>query len=158
MAPRISSSSSIELLEKLAAITPRPAINLVLYHGVLAPRSLALTGRPLPPRVLGLDRVLARSQSSRYGYPGPVDLGRADAQRVRCDVLASPRCRGRLQVISTLQDPLAGQTILIHRARSSTPAPAALTGPASQSFSRGCPCHPAAPPLGPTKAPLRRLP
>jgi hypothetical protein len=29
----------IELLEKLAAITPRPAINLVLYHGVLAPHA-----------------------------------------------------------------------------------------------------------------------
>jgi hypothetical protein len=29
----------LELLEKLAAITPRPRINLVLYHGVLAPHA-----------------------------------------------------------------------------------------------------------------------
>src|SRR5215469_9436995 len=29
----------IELLERLAALTPRPRINLVLYHGVLAPPS-----------------------------------------------------------------------------------------------------------------------
>jgi hypothetical protein len=27
----------IEFLEKLAAIIPRPAVNLLLYHGVLAP-------------------------------------------------------------------------------------------------------------------------
>ena len=27
----------LEMLEKLAALTPRPRINLVLYHGVLAP-------------------------------------------------------------------------------------------------------------------------
>jgi hypothetical protein len=27
------------LLERLAAITPRPRINLVLYHGVLAPHA-----------------------------------------------------------------------------------------------------------------------
>src|SRR5437762_2224096 len=27
----------VELLEKLAALTPRPRINLVLYHGILAP-------------------------------------------------------------------------------------------------------------------------
>ena len=27
----------VEFLEKLAALTPRPAINLILYHGVLAP-------------------------------------------------------------------------------------------------------------------------
>lgn len=29
----------IELLERLAVLTPRPRINLVLYHGVLAPRA-----------------------------------------------------------------------------------------------------------------------
>src|SRR3989442_12252895 len=29
----------LELLEKLAALTPRPRINLVLYHGVLAPHA-----------------------------------------------------------------------------------------------------------------------
>ncbi len=31
--------SGHEFLERLAAITPRPRINLVLYHGVLAPRA-----------------------------------------------------------------------------------------------------------------------
>jgi hypothetical protein len=41
-------------LEKLAAITPRPTINLVLYHGVLAPRArgrgrAAGRGPHLPP-------------------------------------------------------------------------------------------------------------
>ena len=29
----------VELLERLAALTPRPHINLILYHGVLAPRA-----------------------------------------------------------------------------------------------------------------------
>ena len=29
----------LEPLEKLAALVPRPRINLVLYHGVLAPHS-----------------------------------------------------------------------------------------------------------------------
>jgi len=40
----------IEFLEKLAAVIPRPAVNLLLYHGVLAPAcALALAGRPLRP-------------------------------------------------------------------------------------------------------------
>ncbi|MDO8477088.1 MAG: transposase, partial [Candidatus Rokubacteria bacterium] len=30
----------VEFLEKLAALTPRPEITLVLYHGVLAPRGV----------------------------------------------------------------------------------------------------------------------
>ena len=29
----------IEFLEKLAALIPRPAVNLLLYHGLLAPRA-----------------------------------------------------------------------------------------------------------------------
>ena len=41
----------LELLERLAVLTPRPRINLVLYYGVLAPRArwraaaVAWTGR-----------------------------------------------------------------------------------------------------------------
>ena len=29
----------LEFLEKLAALTPRPRINLILYHGMLAPHA-----------------------------------------------------------------------------------------------------------------------
>ena len=29
----------VERLERLAVLTPRPRINLILYHGVLAPRA-----------------------------------------------------------------------------------------------------------------------
>ena len=29
----------LELLEKLAALTPRPYVNLIVYHGVLAPNA-----------------------------------------------------------------------------------------------------------------------
>jgi uncharacterized protein YbaR (Trm112 family) len=40
------------------------------------------------------------------------------------DVLACPRCGGRLRVIATVQDPLAIQAILAHLGRSlSTEAP-----------------------------------
>jgi hypothetical protein len=43
----------IEFMENLAAIIPRPAVNLVLYHGVLAPhargrRQVVRSGRPAP--------------------------------------------------------------------------------------------------------------
>jgi Putative transposase len=96
----------IEFLEKLAAITPRPAVNLVIYHGILAPRARW------------------RSQVIRYGRPAPdatappADAGPAPAaprgawtwaalmHRVfALDVLACPRCGGRLRVIAIVQDP-----------------------------------------------------
>ena len=34
----------VELLEQLAVLTPRPQINLILYHGVLAPRAAWRSG------------------------------------------------------------------------------------------------------------------
>jgi hypothetical protein len=39
----------LELLERLAVITPRPRIGLILYHGILAPR----VGRLLERRGAG---------------------------------------------------------------------------------------------------------
>jgi hypothetical protein len=39
----------IELLEMLSAITPRPTLHLVLYHGVLAPHARAGAGKLLRP-------------------------------------------------------------------------------------------------------------
>ena len=51
------------------------------------------------------------------------------------DVLACPRCGGRLRVIATVQAPAVVRTILAHRARTNVadppgpapPAPAAVT-------------------------------
>ncbi len=112
----------VEFLEKLAALIPRPAVNLVLYHGLLAPR------------------VRWRSQVVRYGRPAPdpktheVDpsAGTPSAwswaalmRRVfDLDVLACPRCGGRLRVIATVHDPLAVQAVLAHpAARPAAPRP-----------------------------------
>jgi hypothetical protein len=41
-----------------------------------------------------------------------------------------PRCGGRLRVIAPVQDPLAVQAILAHRARSGVPAPPGPAPPA----------------------------
>jgi len=80
-----SRTATAELLETPAAITPRPAITLVRYHGVLAPPArgrsqVVRDGRAAPDATAC---SLAASQSPRRRYPGPVDLGRADAPRVR---------------------------------------------------------------------------
>ncbi|MBF8287227.1 MAG: insE, partial [Candidatus Rokubacteria bacterium] len=85
----------------------------------------------------------------RYGRPGPdVHARERDAspraagtagawtwaalmRRVLdLDVLACPRCGGRLRVLATVQDPRAVQAILAHRARSGAPAPPGPAPPA----------------------------
>ncbi|MDR7423627.1 MAG: transposase [Armatimonadota bacterium] len=118
----------IEFLEKLAAIIPRPAV--LLYHGVLAPRArwrsqVARYGRP------ALDGT-ALEASPRAAVPTRAWTWAALMQRVFVlDVLACPRCGGRLRVIATVQDPLAVQAILAHLRRSGGPAPPGPAPPAS---------------------------
>jgi hypothetical protein len=104
----------VEFLEKLAALTPRPEINLLLYHGVLAPRARGRTD------------VVAYGRMERDPATGPRAEGVA-APRPRywtwallvrrafdLDVLRGPRCAGRMELIATIDDPAIIQRIPAH--------------------------------------------
>jgi hypothetical protein len=108
----------LELLEKLAALIPRPGINLVLYHGVLAPHSswrARVVAYGTPPAQVP---VAARSIPDANGEPAMTPVPRhwawADLMRraFDIDVLACPRCGGRLRLIATVEDPDAIRAIL----------------------------------------------
>ena len=132
----------VEFLEKLAALTPRPRINVVLYHGILAPHARARAravarhpalsaGDPLPaPEETGTDSDhipepgrLANPdrepppEESRPGHPERArDWAWADLMRrvFDLDVLACPRCGGRMTVIATIEAGEVMRTILRH--------------------------------------------
>ena len=74
----------MELLERLATLTPRPRINLILYYGVLAPRAA--------------NGLWAEFIRRSFGF----------------DVLECPRCGGRLQLIAVIEDPAVIERILRH--------------------------------------------
>ncbi len=108
----------LELLEKLAALIPRPRINLVLYHGVLAPHSswrARVVGYGAPPAEAP---VVAGAASEADEEPTTAPVARywawADLMRraFDVDVLACPRCGGRLRLIATIEDPDAIRAIL----------------------------------------------
>jgi len=108
----------LTLLEKLAALTPRPRINLVLYHGVLAPhagwraRVLAYGAPPVEAPVgagasaNGKDDSAAAPVSRHWAW---ADLMR---RAFDIDVLACSRCGGRLRLLGTVEDPDAIRAIL----------------------------------------------
>jgi hypothetical protein len=105
----------VELLEKLAALTPRPRINLVLYHGVLAPHA-RWRGRAVAyGRAEGPPGEPAPDTPSRTG-PGRRYWAWADLMRraFETDVLACPRCGGPMQLIATIDDPAVIRKILTH--------------------------------------------
>ena len=94
----------VELLERLAAITPRPRINLVLYYGLLAPRS-AWRARVVPSTE---DRDA--TDDSRHGS-GPLwaDLMQ---RSFGFDPLVCPWCGGRMRLIALIDQPPVIRRIL----------------------------------------------
>ena len=96
----------LEFLGKLAALTPRPEINLLLYHGVLAPHAR------WRPRVVGYGRaapdatVHRPAETSRVPPPTLRNWTWAALMRraFAIDVLACPHWGERLRVIATVED------------------------------------------------------
>jgi hypothetical protein len=96
----------LELLERLAALTPRPRINLVLSYGVLGARSAwrarmaaPLSGRGKPPLATrpAPDTSTDRPRTNRL-------WAELMQRSFGCDVLACPRCGGRLELIALIED------------------------------------------------------
>jgi hypothetical protein len=118
-------------MEKLAAIIPRPTVNLVLYHGLLAPHARCRSqvvryGRPAPDSNAHELEASPRAAGTPGAWPWAALMRRV----FDLDVLACPRCGGRLLVIATVQDPLAVQAILAHLGRSRAPEPPGPAPPA----------------------------
>jgi len=117
----------MELLEKLAALTPRPRINLIPYHGVLAPRARwrarvvaydAFPGIAAPAPNLRDD-----SDDDAVSPAPPRHWAWAKLMRraFDIDVLACPRCGGRLRLLGTIEDPAAIRAILDRLVASAEP-------------------------------------
>jgi hypothetical protein len=98
-----------EFREKLAALTPRPEVHVLLYPGVLAPH--------------------ARWRRQSVGVRRAAASEEAAARRAERGASRGPRCGGRLRLIATVEDPAVVGTILaplglLHPADSPGPAPA----------------------------------
>jgi hypothetical protein len=111
----------LELLERLAALTPRPVINLLLYYGVLGARSAWRSRLPAPgaemPVVAGQPPTAVASSSHRAaGRPSHTNQLWAQLmqQSFGFDVLRCPRCGDRLELIALIEDPTVIRRILSH--------------------------------------------
>jgi hypothetical protein len=132
----------VELLERLAALTPRPRINLLLYYGVLGSRSAwrsRLRARePETPIVAGQGSTGVGSSSWHPAAAIPPRTNWLWAELMQrsfgFDVLACPRCGDRLELIALIEDPTVIRRILSHlglptevpTARPARPPPLAL--------------------------------
>ena len=106
-------------LERLAVIVPRPHVNLLLYHGVLAPR--AAWRAEVVPRGIPAATADAHVEASASDMtPRPSARGALWADQMRrvfeVDVLACPRCGGRLRLIALIEASAVARRILTHLA------------------------------------------
>ena len=115
----------VEFLGRLAVLVPRPRINLILYHGVLGARAAWRA------------EVVRRQTSGEGGDSGPKDSATAQpreadpaeaarrhargqtwaslmARTFGFDVLACPRCGGRLRLIALIEEADVITRILRH--------------------------------------------
>ena len=132
----------LEFLEKLAALTPRPEINLVLYHGVLAPHArwrpeIVAYRRSNIGKAPDPSAAAAEAGHGRAGAPRYWTWAALMRRAFDLDVLRCPRCAGRMQLIATIEDPAVIQRILAHLglpgARDGPPFPSAVSAaPAEQ--------------------------
>lgn len=104
-------------LERLAVLVPRPRVNLVLYHGVLAPRA-AWRSEVVPrPAAVAAD-ASAAAEVSTSEPPAVGEARRRWAELMRrafgFDVLACPRCGGRLRLIALVDASDVTRRILRH--------------------------------------------
>ncbi|HEV2056869.1 MAG TPA: transposase [Methylomirabilota bacterium] len=132
----------LEFLERLAAMTPRPETNLLICHGVLAPRArwrgrVVAYGR-VPPEPTAAAAPLATGPDDAGVQPTPRAWSWAALMHraFALDVLACAHCGGRLRLIATLHDPAVIRKILAHLALSHSgqspgPAPPASGAAAS---------------------------
>jgi hypothetical protein len=108
----------LELLERLAVLTPRPRVNLTLYYGVLAPRA-AWRSALIPVTADGVNAPDGES----CGEPddascaaGSVAGAHQWAELMRrtfgVDVLACPRCGRQLRLVALIDQASVIQRIL----------------------------------------------
>ena len=116
----------VDFLARLAVLVPRPRINLILYYGVLGPRAAwrpAVVRRQTPEGGSGEGQV---TEAPTARAP-EADTPETAQQRARgehwaalmqrtfgFDVLACPRCGGRLRLIALIEEAAVIGRILRH--------------------------------------------
>ncbi len=106
----------VEFLERLAALVPRPRINLVVYHGVLAPRA-AWREEVVPSATTDgavTDAVSICRHNSRIGRRPNRAWAELMERSFGFDVLACPSCVGRMTLVALIRDPAVVGRILRH--------------------------------------------
>ena len=107
-------------MSRLAALVPRPRLNLTRFHGVFAPNA-KYRHRIVPWQPRGkVDNDKPRA---------PMNWAQRLKRVFAIDIEACPECGGKLRVIACIEDPLLIRQILSHVQQRDGPADFDARGP-----------------------------
>jgi len=117
----------LDFIARLAALVPKPRVNLIRFHGVFAPHS-AHRARVTPAR-RGKGNKPKATDKGQEQTPAERRTSMTWAQRLKrvfnIDIESCKTCGGRVKVTACIEDPVVIEQILTHleRKQASTAAP-----------------------------------
>ena len=119
----------LDFLAKLAALVPRPRVNLTRYHGVFAPNS---AHRALVTRA-GRGKGRAEAAKAEARTPAEQRSAMTWAKRLKrvfgIDIETCTACGGPMRIIACIEDPAVIKAILAHLRSKARPVHAARLPP-----------------------------
>jgi Putative transposase len=89
--------SPMELIEKIAALVPPPRVNLIRYHGVLAPHAKHRDKIVPTPQIT--DSASSASYKHRLSFAALL------ARVFQIQIETCPNCGGRMRIVAALTEP-----------------------------------------------------
>jgi hypothetical protein len=129
----------LDFISKLAALVPKPRVNLTRFHGVFAPNSKHRAR--VTPGKRGKGRKFNATDDSQDKSPEECKASMTWAQRLKrvfdMDVEICDQCGGGIKVIACIEDPMVIKKILDHmNSKSAVSAKKRL--PQSRAPPQGC--------------------
>ncbi len=118
----------MEFMERLAALVPRPKIHLTRYHGVLAPhykfrkqivkQVVSISSKA---KIDSLKSPASNDKKSHAKKSNRIPWAKLLKRVFDIDITICPKCRGKVRIISAIEDPAVISKILNHLGLPSTP-------------------------------------
>lgn len=118
----------LDFIARLAALVPKPRVNLTRFHGVFAPNS---KHRALvTPAKCGKDNKRKVLNEAQDQTPAERHVAMTWAQRLKrvfnIDIETCRECGGAVKVIACIEDPVVIKKILAHLKEKASPEPTNL--------------------------------
>ena len=108
--------SPLEFMQRLAALVPRPRLQLIRFHGALAPNAKlrALVVPQAPEDVIGASEVPATESGCTHSRPARISWARLLKRVFEIDLEHCPNCGGELKTIAAILESAVIELSLTH--------------------------------------------